>query len=64
MISLSYLRDVKSEKEAQPVSFPGTGSSVLQTSDPTESKLVLCVVSIGTSKVADQLGAEKETFEL
>lgn len=51
---------MKSEKEAQPVSFAGIGSSVLHTSDPTESRLVPCVVSIGTSKLADQLGAGKK----
>lgn len=35
----THLReDVNSEKEAQPVSLVGTGSSVLQTSEPTESK--------------------------
>ena len=57
----AHLReDVNSEKEAQPVSFAGIGSSVLQTSDPTESKGAPCVVSMGTSKLADQLGAKKE----
>ena len=57
----AHLReDVNSEKEAQPVSFVGIGSSVLQTSDPTESKGAPCVVSMGTSKLADQLGAKKE----
>lgn len=50
---------MNSEKEAQPVSFVGIGSSVLQTSDPTESKGAPCVVSMGTSKLADQLGAKK-----
>jgi hypothetical protein len=56
---LSHLReDVNSEKEAQPVSLVGIGSSVLQTSDPTESNGVPWVVSIGTSKLADQLGAK------
>lgn len=56
----AHLReDVNSEKEAQPVSFVGIGSSVLQTSDPTESKGAPCVVSMGTSKLADQLGAKK-----
>lgn len=55
---MSYFReDVNSEKEAQPVSFAGIGSSVLHTSDPTESKLAPCAVSMGTSKLADQLGA-------
>lgn len=49
--------DVNSEKEAQPVSLVGIGSSVLQTSDPTESKGAPWVVSIGTSKLADQVGA-------
>lgn len=49
---------MNSEKEAQPVSLVGIGSSVLQTSDPTESKGVPWVVSIGTSKLADQVGAE------
>lgn len=65
-IILSYLReDVNSVKEAQPVSFAGTGSSVLHTSDPTESRLLACVVSIGTSKLADQFGAGKiDTFRL
>lgn len=56
----THLReDVNSEKEAQPVSFVGIGSSVLQTSDPTESSGAPWVVSIGTSKLADQLGAKK-----
>lgn len=56
----AHLReDVNSEKEAQPVSFVGTGSSVLQTSDPTESKGAPCAVSMGTSKLADQLGAKE-----
>lgn len=57
--TLAHLReDVNSEKEAQPVSLVGIGSSVLQTSDPTESKGVPWVVSMGTSKLADQVGAE------
>lgn len=62
----AHLReDVNSEKEAQPVSFPGIGSSVLQTSDPTESKGAPWVVSMGTSKLADQLGAkERRNFIL
>ena len=56
---LAHLReDVNSEKEAQPVSLVGIGSSVLQTADPTESKGVPWAVSIGTSKLADQLAAE------
>lgn len=56
----SYLKeDGKSEKEAQPVSLAGTGASVLHTAEPTESRLAPCAVSIGTSKFADQLGAEK-----
>lgn len=50
---------MNSGKEAQPVSLVGIGSSVLQTSDPTESKGAPWVVSMGTSKLADQLGAEK-----
>lgn len=49
---------MNSEKAAQPVSLAGMGSSVLQTSDPTESKGAPWVVSMGTSKLADQLGAE------
>lgn len=58
----SYLKeDVNSEKEAQPVSLAGIGSSVLHTSDPTESRLVPCAVSMGTSKLADQFGARKPT---
>lgn len=56
---LAHLReDVNSENEAQPVSLVGIGSSVLQTSEPTESKGAPWVVSIGTSKLADQVGAE------
>lgn len=56
---IAHLReDVNSEKEAQPVSLVGICSSVLQTSDPTESKGAPWVVSIGTSKLADQEGAE------
>lgn len=56
----AHLReDGNSENEAQPVSLVGIGSSVLQTSDPTESKGAPCVVSMGTSKLADQLGAGK-----
>lgn len=56
----AHLReDVNSEKEAQPVSFVGTDSSVLQTSDPTESKAAPWAVSMGTSKLADQLGARE-----
>lgn len=56
----AHLReDVNSEKEAQPVSFAGIGSSVLQTSDPTESKGAPWVVSMGTSKFAVQLGAKE-----
>lgn len=51
--------DVNSEKEAQPVSLAGIGSSVLQTSEPTESKGAPWVVSMGTSKLADQLGAKE-----
>lgn len=55
----THLReDVNSEKAAQPVSLAGMGSSVLQTSDPTESKGAPWVVSMGTSKLADQLGAK------
>lgn len=50
---------MNSEKEAQPVSFAGTGSSVLHTSDPTDSRLAPCAVSMGISKLADQFGAEK-----
>lgn len=49
---------MNSENEAQPVSLVGIGSSVLQTSDPTESKGAPWVVSMGTSKLADQVGAE------
>lgn len=56
----AHLRgDVNSEKEAQPVSLVGIGSSALQTSDPTESRGAPWVVSMGTSKLADQLGAVK-----
>lgn len=56
----AHLReDGNSENEAQPVSLVGSGSSVLQTSDPTESKGAPWVVSMGTSKLADQLGARK-----
>lgn len=50
---------MNSEKEAQPVSLVGIGSSALQTSDPTESKGAPWVVSMGTSKLADQLGAKQ-----
>lgn len=50
---------MKSEKEAQPVSLAGTDASVLHTAEPTESRLAPCAVSMGTSKFADQLGAEK-----
>ena len=62
----THLReDGNSEKEAQPVSLVGIGSSVLHTSDPTESKGVPWVVSMGTSKLADQLGArERSNFIL
>lgn len=64
--TLAHLReDVNSEKEAQPVSLAGIGSSVLQTSEPTESKGAPWVVSMGTSKLADQLGAkERRNFIL
>lgn len=56
----AHLReDVNSEKEAQPVSLAGVGSSVPQTSDPTESEGAPCAVSMGTSKLADQLGAKE-----
>lgn len=50
---------MNSEKEAQPVSLVGIGSSALQTSDPTESRGAPWVVSMGTSKLADQLGAKQ-----
>lgn len=50
---------MNSENEAQPVSFVDNGSSVLHTSDPTESKLATCAVSIGISKVAGQLLAKR-----
>lgn len=57
----AHLREgVNSANDAQPVSFVGMGSSVLHTSDPTESKGVPWVVSMGTSKLADQLGAERQ----